>query len=284
MGGTGRRRLPEGTFVWFAFCALVAATAVMLHADLRNMMRQQALSPFVSPASVRMDRPEKNDQVRPYLPAARPVAPDEALPGGTPDRPHDFREAEPMTFRFGSGGTLYAEGTITPGTAAMFEAVLGGARARGLAEIVLHSPGGSVTDAVAMARAIRAGGLATHVLEDGYCASSCPLVFAGGTTRIAHPKAWIGVHQVYAVESAIGSLSEGMDQAQRVSAEAQFLLDELGVDPRVWVHAMATPKSKLYLFTPDELTKYHLATGLEPAGPSQGSGKVADVAAEGAAR
>ena len=117
-----------------------------------------------------------------------------------------------------------------------------------------------------MARLIREQGLATRVLPDGYCASSCPLVFAGGTERIADATSWIGVHQVFALTTAFGSLADGMDQGQRVSAEAQNLLAELGVDPLVWTHAMATPSEQLYLFTPEELIALKLATEIEGRG------------------
>jgi hypothetical protein len=133
-------------------------------------------------------------------------------------------------------------------------------------EIVLHSPGGSVTDAMQMARAIREHGLGTRVLADGYCASSCPLVFAGGTERIADATSWIGVHQVFALTTAFGSLGDGMDQAQRVSAETQDVLFDFGVDPRVWTRAMATPKEDIYLFTPEELLELKLATKVEGVG------------------
>ena len=122
-----------------------------------------------------------------------------------------------------------------------------------MTEIVLHSPGGSVTDATAMAHMIRDARLDTRILPDGYCASSCPLVFAGGVHRVADATSWIGVHQVFALTTALGSLADGMEQAQMVSAEAQDLLAEFGVDPLVWTRAMATPKEKLYLFTPEEL-------------------------------
>ena len=54
-----------------------------------------------------------------------------------------------------------------------------------------------------------------------------------------------------------------MDQGQRVSAEAQTLLSELGVDPLMWTHAMQTPRDRLYLFTPKELTDLKLATQIE---------------------
>ncbi|MHA1190175.1 MAG: hypothetical protein ACTSSQ_06930, partial [Alphaproteobacteria bacterium] len=94
----------------------------------------------------------------------------------------------------------------------------------------------------------------------GYCASSCPLVFAGGIERTAHRDAWIGVHQAYARVSEIGSLQQGMDEAQRISAQAQSLLLDMGVDPRLWIRAMQTPRHKIYLLTAQELTEFGLAT------------------------
>ena len=81
-----------------------------------------------------------------------------------------------------------------------------------------------MTDAAAMAHIIRDEKLDTRILADGYCASSCPLVFAGGVKRIADATSWIGVHQVFALTTAFGSLADGMEQAQMVSAEAQDLL------------------------------------------------------------
>ena len=176
-----------------------------------------------------------------------------------------------MRFRLGTHGDAFAEGTITPGTADAFAAFLQSDRAKGVTEIVLHSPGGSVTDATAIARRIRAAKLDTRILPDGYCASSCPLVFAAGEHRFADATSWIGVHQVFALTTAFGSLADGMEQAQMVSAEAQDLLAEFGVDPLVWTRAMATPKEKLYLFTPDELVELKLATKVEGKAPRQGS-------------
>jgi hypothetical protein len=135
-------------------------------------------------------------------------------------------------------------------------------------EIVLHSPGGSVTDATEIARLIRDKGLDTRILADGYCASSCPLIFAGGVKRFADATSWIGVHQVFALTTAFGSLAQGMEEAQIVSAEAQDLLAGFGVDPLVWTRAMATPKEKLYLFTPEEMIELKLATKVEGERPA----------------
>jgi hypothetical protein len=264
------RALPEGAILKHAFYGLVALTGVLVFTDLREAMTQ-AESSFGLPLRdpVTMERPSRDDQVRPYLPLTRPLAPGEE-PGPMRDRPRDAAEAQPMQFRLGTHGAAFAEGTITPGSADELQAFLDSDRAASVTEIVLHSPGGSVTDAAAMARLIRERGLGTRILADGYCASSCPLVFAGGKERVADRTAWIGVHQVFAVPNALGSLADGFDQGQRSGAEAQTLLIEFGVDPRVWTHAMATPKDQLYLFTPDELVELKLATQLEGKAPPTG--------------
>ena len=100
----------------------------------------------------------------------------------------------------------------------------------------------------------------TEVESGKYCASSCPLVFAGGAERRAGEKAAIGVHQIFAVTESGFSAPSG-DQAQRVSAQCQRYLGEMGVDPQVWMHAMETPKEELFYFKSDELLTLKLATG-----------------------
>ena len=45
--------------------------------------------------------------------------------------------------------------------------------------------------------------------------------------RIADRTSWIGVHQVFPLTTAFGSLADGMEQAQIVSAQTQDLLAEL---------------------------------------------------------
>ncbi len=266
------RALPDGVILRQVFLGLVVVSAAMIFVDLREQLRTESVDPFGMPAlsPVRMDRPERDNQVRPYLPMTRPMAPDETSERLF-SRPREESEAAPMRFRLGTHGAAFAEGTITPGTADAFAEFLAGERAAGVSEIVLHSPGGSVTDAAAIAKLIRDGGLNTRILPDGYCASSCPLVFAGGVKRFADATSWIGVHQVFALTTAFGSLAEGMEEAQIVSAEAQDLLSGFGVDPLVWTRAMATPKEKLYLFTPEELVELKLATEVEGEAPPAGS-------------
>ena len=62
--------------------------------------------------------------------------------------------AKPMTFELVGGGKLMATGTITPGISEAFAAEVA-KRGDYIKTVVLNSPGGSVTDALAMGRLIR---------------------------------------------------------------------------------------------------------------------------------
>lgn len=58
-----------------------------------------------------------------------------------------------------------------------------------------------------------------------------------------------------------------MSLAQRASAQCLAYLVEMGVNPRVWVHAMETPHDRLFVFPPDELAAMKLMTA-DPPPPS----------------
>ena len=164
-----------------------------------------------------------------------------------------------MKFALGVEGRASALGTINAGSASRLKKFLASHDRESVSELVLHSPGGSVGDALAMARMIRSAGISTSVPENGYCASSCPLVLASGLYRSAGNHSFIGVHQVFALPNAIGTLQQGMSDGQTVSALCQQLLVDMGVDLNVWVRAMQTPPAQLYVFTPDELSRFRLA-------------------------
>lgn len=252
---------------------IFAAAIAVLAYDFNQLMRQQqagqGLTLRFRPASfesvVPVARPQPDTRLRPTLPDARPVMPGRATPARQGGHVlSGVHENERMKFMLEPNGKALAVGTIEPGTAHDFERFLRQA-GRSVRTLVLHSPGGHVPDAIEMAHEVRRRMMVTMVDDDAYCASSCPLVFAGGVERIAGQKAWIGVHQIYALDATLGSLQEGMREAQLVSASAQELLDQLGVDARVWIYAMRTPKEKLYFFTDTELTRYRLATRIGPA-------------------
>jgi hypothetical protein len=119
-------------------------------------------------------------------------------------------------------------------------------------------------------RLIREKKFATEVEAGKYCASSCPLVFAGGVERRAGDKAAIGVHQVAAISSGNNAVPrDEMDVAQRISARCQRYLGDTGLSLQISVHAMATPHDKLFIFKPDELRSLNIVTtGAAPAATS----------------
>jgi hypothetical protein len=196
------------------------------------------------------------------------------LPGGDkrlmPLPQPDGAMAGPMTFELVSGGKLMATGTITPGISQAFAAEVG-KRGDYVKAVVLNSPGGSVTDALAMGRLIRERKFATEVEAGRYCVSSCPLMFAGGVERHAGDRATIGVHQVAAIRSAAnGPSRDEMSVAQNISARCQRYLGDMGVSLQVWVHAMETPHDRLFVFKPDELKSLNMVTEAPASVPVAG--------------
>ena len=258
------RYIQDGRFLRVLFVGMLTLSVGTVGYDLRDMI---ANAPGAVPGSQRlepapMEPPRPGDQTRPYFPKTSPLSPSR----GTPTLPGYLGPldgsvmAQAMQFHIGPGGKVSAIGTITPGTAARLQAFLD-ENTKQIAELYLHSPGGSVSDALAMSRAVRKEGITTVVPKHGYCASSCPLVLSGGLYRKAEAPVYVGVHQVYAPPPATGTLQRGMSDAQTVSALCQQLLVEMGVDPKVWIFAMGTPSAHLYVFTPEQLRSLRLANG-----------------------
>lgn len=120
---------------------------------------------------------------------------------------------------------ISAEGTINANSSQLLKNVLKTLGRRKL-PIVIDSPGGDVTAAIAMGRMIRQNRLDAAVgrtwffgcqpdakdckANDGkgaryigipyelgsYCASACPLMLAGGVRRLVGPQPYLGVHQI----------------------------------------------------------------------------------------
>jgi hypothetical protein len=249
---------PDAQVLRWIFRSIVAVTIAVLAADLAtgNGWISQP-DPTLAPVETRQASPEF---ALPSVPSI--LAP--FVPGGdkrlTPLPQPDGAMAKPMRFELVGGGRLMATGTITPGLSEAFAAEVG-KRGDYIKTVVLNSPGGSVTDALAMGRLIREKNYATEVEAGKTCASSCPLVFAGGVERRAGDKAAIGVHQVAATGSANGlAPRDEMDVAQRISARCQRYLGDMGINLQVWVHAMETPHDKLFIFKPDELKSLNIVT------------------------
>jgi hypothetical protein len=201
-----------------------------------------------------------------------PVTPDRGGRRVVPARKADGALAKPMTFALGKNGRLIATGMIAPGSAAAFAAEVN-ARGEYIKSVVLNSPGGSVGDALEMGRLIRAKGFSTEVEKDKICVSSCPLVFVGGAKRAAGANAIIGVHQVFAPDPAEAARHDTMSEAQRVSARCQRYLADMGVDLKMWVHAMETPKDRLFIFSAAELRELNIVTPTSVAENSEAAEK-----------
>jgi hypothetical protein len=221
-----------------------------------------------TPDEIREDWPALNLPGMPSLLAPLLPGADKRL---VPLPQPDGITAKPMTFELVGGGKLMATGTITPGSSESFATEVG-RHGEYIRTVVLNSPGGSVTDALAMGWLIRQRKFATEVEAGKYCVSSCPLVFAGGVDRRAGDSATIGVHQVAAIRPAAngGPPRDEMSVAQNISARCQRYLGEMGVSLQVWVHAMETPHDKLFVFKPDELKSLNMVTAVAAPAPVSG--------------
>lgn len=253
---------PDDDLLRWLYRGLIAATFVVLvldYGDIRKLAESNA-----SLASPSIDDPLDRPAGEPLPQTKR--APDRRAP---PVRESEAALKNAMTFELAADGRLEAYGAITPGTAQRFAEEVG-RRGTYVKTVVLRSPGGSVQDALAMGRLIRDKGFATEVESGRYCASSCPLVFAGGVERRAAAKAAIGVHQVSAARSAGLTGDDAMRNAQAISAQCQNYLRAMGIDLGVWVHAMETPRDELYYFTTAELIELKLATTVADAAVAKG--------------
>jgi hypothetical protein len=242
--------IDDGTILKTAFFALLAGTAGVLVIDYRELGSAEPAA--VSPASI-LPPPPLWDPAHPMQPGPM-LRTDRAV-----------LEA-PLTVKLEKGGVLALTGTIDPGAAGRVTAEID-AHGEYVKLVSLDSPGGSVEDALAIGRLLREHGFATEVTAGALCASSCPLVLAGGVTRHADPEAAIGLHQVYAavMPANPGSISAdtAMAEAQTVTARIGRYLDEMGVDPMLWLKAMETPAASLAFLTPAEMAESRLVTNVK---------------------
>lgn len=240
----------DGAILRAAFFAMLSGTLAVLYVDYRELTVAETTGGLVAPS-------------QPVLPAFDPDSP--AI-GPSPTVTTDFETLKrPLTVALTAGGVLELTGTIDVGSAARF-AVEVAARGEYVKTVALNSPGGSVDDALAIGALIRERGFATSVASGALCASSCPLVFAGGAERLAAEGAAIGVHQIYATVPP-GSLTTGpraagdaMSDTQKTTAVITRHLAAMGVDPALWLHALETPPDRLYYLAPEELRTLRLVT------------------------
>jgi len=240
-------RADDGLLMRGAFFGLLAAAGAFLFVDLREMSLANSALPGHDPMTT--DAPVLPPALTEGVPQAPPVQPDTS--------PEVLRQ--PMRFELLPGGLLKAEGAIDLGAADRFAEEIA-ARGEYVKAVSLNSPGGSVEDALAMSRLIREKGLGTRVATKALCASSCPLILAGGVTREAEENAVVGVHQVFNAGQNRPSPEQAMSEAQSTTARITRHLEEMGIGDGLWINALETPPDRLYYLTPEEMTEYKLVT------------------------
>ena len=195
---------------------------------------------------------------------------------------------------------LSAEGRIEPGSAKAFASAVEKLNGRRL-PILIHSPGGSVPDAIAMGELIRAKGLAVAVARTSIancpeaapkcpagpgkaiaggasCASACVLVLAGGVERLAGPVPLIGVHQITTLIKETEGLAHLTStrkfyEQHGVDAVVSDYLAAMGVGEPVMTLMRKTPAASVRWLSLAELRASHLATlALDGAQPIATSG------------
>ncbi len=201
------------------------------------------------------------DQTRRYDPSA---VPSRGPQYGDRRRPFQLpTEMGTLSFRYvddpGIGRIMIAEGAITPGDADRFEAALEAAAPRPDV-LALHSPGGSVRDALRIGETVREGGLKTMITADATCASACPLILFSGTERLISRDAWVGMHQSYLVDVNLVTTRQAVADIQFLQGDVLEHTKKMGVDPAVHIHAFQTPPDSIYYLVEDELTEYGVAT------------------------
>lgn len=243
--------IEDGTIIRTAFFALLAGTAAVLYLDWKELTAADLASAAMPDI--------------PVLPAFNPDNP--MLPGGPSVTTPPELLRQPLTVELGPGGVLSLTGSIDPGSFERVEAEIA-ARGEYVKSVALNSPGGSVADAVKIGALMVVGEYTTSVAPGALCASSCPLILAGGKLRLASRHAAIGLHQIYAMASAadlpsgLAGVGTAMSEAQHTTAVITRYLNTTAVDPAMWLHALETPPDQLYYLSPDELAKYRLVTQL----------------------
>lgn len=245
----------------WAFRSLVAGAVVVLALDFRSPVEtNRAPVLAVTPAVI-------TEPAGPAPTRTEAAIGSSAADLATTDAAEVAMLRGPMRFTLQPGGVLRAVGTIDQGAAARLEAVLE-ANEGDVTSVSLDSPGGSLDDAIVMARMLRENGIATAVENGAICASSCPLLMAGGTARSAGAAATVGVHQFYAESVLNADPAQAMADAQLTTARIARHLEAMGVDPTLWFKALATPPQSLYYLSPRELSAYRLVTAPLPVARS----------------
>lgn len=167
---------------------------------------------------------------------------------------------------------IIAKGTLDGGSAERFKAFVDDPdnMVEGF-QVLLDSPGGSLQDGMELGRRIRDRGLHTVVgrydggnfdrpIAPGECLSACAYAFLGGQGRRVGEGSQLGFHQFGLPGGAMLPDAVGLAGGQEVSGIVLSYLIEMGIDPRLFVLASATPSAEMLYPTPEQRLEYDLET------------------------
>jgi hypothetical protein len=166
-----------------------------------------------------------------------------------------------MEFRF-----IYADGPFVSGTAKEFASFVEAKHIRSGAVVLLNSPGGLVSEALDLGRAIRAAGLDTEVgVQDGIasgrggeCYSACTLAFLGGVNRTIPKDAVFGVHR-FSTDANLSS-NEALDLGQIQMSQISEYIAYMGVAPKFANEMVRSPASSINMLSQDQLRDLKVIT------------------------
>lgn len=211
------------------------------------------------PRAPELDQPVRpGDQTRRFEPRDLPDVPNRPFPP-TPDMPTRLMLTD---VELDSRDMVRMVGTIAPGDGERLASLLAdrfGAEDAPEA-LLLHSPGGSVGDALMLGRALRDRGIATEIAPGDLCLSACPYIFAGGATRTVQEGGSLGVHQHYFGENIVQPAFLAVEDIQRGQGQVMAYLAEMGLDPLLMQHALMTVPESIYIFVAEELDRYGIVT------------------------
>ena len=127
--------------------------------------------------------------------------------------------------------------------------------------LMLHSPGGSVHAALAVASRVRGLGMTTVIPGDSGCYSACSMLFFAGVDRRAEGE--LGVHQI---SSESGNLVSG----QFALADIIEVLADFDVPTEVIGIMLRTPPEDMYVFSAAEIRRFGLNGPAARTTPSPG--------------
>lgn len=247
--GAGAKAYPaeRRTMRWL-FCGQIGMAVLLVLIDLAPSLPTL----FSGTNAPEMTQPvHPGDQRRRYDPSAP------TQPGGDVD-PNMPRRLTVSPVTDGNLAGVSLRGIISPGDGARIEGEL---RAAAPAFVTLDSPGGSVSDALIIGRALRGLNSSTRLNANAICLSACPYIFVGGIQRQVDESSRFGVHQHSFGESTVLPAFLATEDIQRGQAEVLDHLVEMGIDLRIMGPAMATPADEIYILTPTELDEWNIVTG-----------------------